>query len=166
MKHLVIVLALAIGINTLSAQTDTLPPYKRFPTVPPIQLLQLDSATTLTKDMLKKHQPLILMFFSPLCDHCKHQMKDMLARMDDLKNYQIVLASYQDMSDIRAFYAEYKLDKYSNIKIGRDTKFSLVPFFKMNVIPYLALYDKNGNLVTTFESNVAVDKILAAFAGK
>ena len=166
MKHLILTLSLAFGFFALNAQTDSLPPYKKFPTVPPLQLLQLDSTTTLTKDMLKKNQPLILMFFSPLCDHCKHQIEEMISRMDDLKKYQIVLASYQEMEDIKGFYKAFDLDKYSNIRIGRDTKFLLVPFYRMNSLPYLALYDKNGNLVTTYEGNVKVDKMLDAFAGK
>lgn len=165
MKQLICAFFLSISILSATAQNDSLPPYKRYPTVPPIQLQQLDS-TTLTKEMLKKHQPVILMFFSPLCDHCKHQTQDMLARMDDLKKYQIILASYQPADEIEAFYKEFKLEKYSNIRIGRDTKFLLIPFFRMNSLPYLALYDKNGSLVTTFEGNVKVDKLLESFGDK
>jgi hypothetical protein len=32
-------------------------------------------------------------------------------------------------------------------------------------MPYLALYDKKGKLIRTFEGAVGVDKILSSFAG-
>jgi hypothetical protein len=47
--------------------------------------------------------------------------------------------------------------------LGRDTKFFLPPFFKIQNLPFQALYDKSGKLITTFEGNVKIDKLLAAF---
>jgi len=35
-------------------------------------------------------------------------------------------------------------------KIGRDEKFFLAPFYKIRNLPYLALYDKKGNLIKLF----------------
>ena len=64
------------------------PPYKRSPTIPPLELLRPDS-TKFTKDDLKKQNTLI-MYFSPDCDHCIHQTEDMIKRMNDLKKLQIL----------------------------------------------------------------------------
>jgi hypothetical protein len=50
--------------------------------------------------------------------------------------------------------------------MGRDTKFFLPPFYHMQSLPYLALYDKGGHLITTFEGNVKIDKLLEAFEAK
>lgn len=136
------------------------PAFKRFPTVPPIQLQQLDSSM-LTKDKLKK-QPLILMFFSPTCDHCQHQIEEMVKSMDKLGQYQIVLASYSPVEEMAEFYKAHKLSDYSNIKMGRDIKYLLPPFFDIRNLPYLALYNKKGDLITTFEGNVKVAKLLDA----
>ncbi len=139
------------------------PPYKRFPTIPPFDLLQIDSSTHLTRDnILKKHNTLI-MFFSPDCPHCQHQTEDILAFIEKLKDVQIVMATYQPFEEMVGFYQKYQLAKYSNIKLGRDVHFFLPPYFKMKNLPYLALYDKKGNLLTTFEGNQTMDKILEAF---
>ena len=159
-------LILVLAVKSASAQT--LPPdspaYKRFPTVPPFTILQADS-TNLTKDNLK-HQATLIMYFSPDCDHCKHQWADMEKRMKDLKKYQIVMITYQPFEEMVSFYKEQKIASYSNIKMGRDTKFFLPPFYKIQSLPFQALYDKNGELLTTFEGNVKIDKLLAAFKGK
>jgi len=167
MKNRLFLLILAFTVKLASAQT--LPPdspaYKRFPSIPPFTILQADS-TNLTKDNLKHHQPTLIMYFSPDCDHCKHQWAEMEKQMNELKKYQIVMVTYQPFEEMVDFYKEHKIAGYSNIKMGRDTKFFLPPFFKIKSLPFQALYDKKGELITTFEGNVGVAKILKAFAGK
>jgi thioredoxin-related protein len=164
MKNWLLVTLLLAGMVQL-ASAQTLPPdspaYKRFPTVPPFTVLQIDS-TSLSKDNLK-HQPTIIMYFSPDCDHCKHQWEDMEKRMADLKKYQIVMITHQPFDQMKAFYNNHNIAAYHNIKMGQDTKFFLPPFYRMGSLPFLALYDKGGNLITTFEGNVKIDKLLKAF---
>lgn len=164
MKNRLLLLILAFTVKLASAQT--LPPdspsYKRFPSIPPFTILQTDS-TNLTKDNLKHHQPTLIMYFSPDCDHCKHQWAEMEKNMKELKKYQIVMVTYQPFNEMVDFYNEHKIAGYPNIKMGRDTKFFLPPFFKIKSLPFQALYDKKGELITTFEGNVEVGKVLAAF---
>jgi thiol-disulfide isomerase/thioredoxin len=138
-------------------------PYITNPTIPPFHLLKTDSATYVTKDDLKKHRRTMIMFFSPDCDHCKHQTESILAAGDKFKDIQIVMATYQPLSEMKDFNTHYRISDYPNMKIGRDEKFFLVPFFRIRNLPYLALYDKDGNLITTFEGTQKVDTILNAF---
>lgn len=140
---------------------DTTALFMRFPEVPPFTLLKRDS-TTISKEGLKKNHPLILMYFSPECHHCQRQMEDMLKRMEEMKNIQFILATYRPMEELSGFEIKYKLNEYPNIQLGRDTKYFIQPFFKVKNLPYLALYDKKGKLITTFEGNVTVDKLLDA----
>jgi cytochrome oxidase Cu insertion factor (SCO1/SenC/PrrC family) len=164
MRNLLLVF-LALATLTSSAQTDNEPAYKRFPTVPPLSLLSPDS-TTFSKDNLSKNKPTIIMYFNPLCDHCQHQMEDMIRRMDEFAGIQIVLATYAPMNELTDFIAKYNLAKYPNISSGRDTKYMLQPFYKMTGLPYQALYDAKGNLVTTYEGNVKIDTVLNSLKKK
>lgn len=159
LRKLITVLLFWVLCHESIAQPDTTAMFKRFPTVPPITLLKSDS-TLITKDQLKKNQPVLIMFFSPECNHCQKQMEDILARMDDLKKVQIVLATYRPMEELVSFQDKYKLANYANIQSGRDTKYFIQPFYKVKNLPYLALYNKKGNLITTYEGNVSVDKLV------
>ncbi|WP_207510212.1 TlpA family protein disulfide reductase [Longitalea luteola] len=167
MRNRLFLFILAFTVKLASAQTvaPDSPAYKRFPTVPPFTILQADS-TTLSKDKLARHQPTIIMYFSPDCDHCKHQWADMQKRMKDLSKFQIIMVTYQPFEEMVAFYKEQNIASYPNIKMGRDTKFFLPTFYKIQNLPFQALYDKNGTLVTTFQGNVKIDKLLAAFNEK
>jgi thioredoxin-related protein len=76
------------------------------------------------------------------------------------------MVTYQPYEQMVDFYKEHKIADYPNIKMGRDTKFFLPPFFKIQSLPFQALYDKHGELITTFEGNVKIDKLLAACTNK
>ena len=170
-----VVLSLAI-FQFVSAQqlpnqpaTDTAnasAPFMRFPTIPPFKILKLDSATYFTKDDLHKNRKTIIMFFSPECEHCKHQTESILADFKDFKDIEIVMATYMPFETMKEFDQHYRIYEHPNIKIGRDEKFFLPPFYRIKNLPYLALYDKKGNLITTFEGTQKTDVLLQAFAAK
>jgi thiol-disulfide isomerase/thioredoxin len=141
-------------------------PFRKSPTVPEFHLLRADSTTYVTKEDLKKHRPVLIMYFSPECDHCKHQTEFILADYEKFRNIEIVMATYQPFSEMKDFIDHYKLADYPNFKVGRDEKFFMAPFYKITSLPFLALYDKNGDLISTFEGTHPADTILNAFAGK
>ncbi len=168
MKKFVVFAIVLAGCFQLQAQSgdSVSPPFKRFPTIPPIKLLKIDSTTFLTRDDIKKNRRTIIMYFSPECDHCKHQTQDILAAIDKFKDIEIVMATYQPFDQMKEFYNYYRIADHPNIKLGRDEKFVLPPFYRIQNLPYLALYDKKGKLVTTFDGNQKVSTILGAFDEK
>jgi hypothetical protein len=138
-------------------------PYLANPIIPPFHLLGPDSATYLTKDDLKKNRRTMIMFFSPDCEHCKHQTEALLDSLDQLGNIQIVMATYQPFGEMKDFITHYHLYERPNFKVGRDEKFFLVPFFRIHNLPYMALYDRKGNLITTFEGTHPIAMLKKAF---
>jgi thiol-disulfide isomerase/thioredoxin len=168
MKKLALGLALGLISQVLPAQTKTpvAPAYERFPDIPPFQILKVDSSTWYTKDDLKKNHRTLIIFFSPECDHCKHQTQDILADFDKFKDIEIVMATYQPFSEMKDFYAYYRIQDHPNIKMGRDEKFFFQPFYNFHNLPFIALYDKSGKYITRFEGNQKVTTLLNAFNSK
>jgi len=164
---LVLVLFCSAASGTLAQTTKapetapTQPPFKRFPTIPPLDLTSADGQK-ITKESLKKH-PTLIMYFSPSCEHCIAEMNEIKKRWADFDHLQVVMATYQPMEELKQFITDYEMDKHPNFLLGRDEKFLLPPFFVMKSLPYLALYNKKGNLITTFEGTTKLDKVLAAF---
>ncbi|MEP6726113.1 MAG: thioredoxin [Bacteroidota bacterium] len=166
MRLLTVVLACFLSSFGYAQKDSMDAPFKKFPTIPPFDLLRTDSSTHLTKaDINVKHKTLI-MFFSPDCTHCQHQTEDMLAAIDSLKDIQIVMATYQPFEEMVAFNQKYKIEKYSNIKLGRDIKYFFPPFYRMKSLPHLALYNDKGNYITSFEGNQKISTLLEAFESK
>jgi thioredoxin-related protein len=168
MRVLIAILGL-LSLYSAQAQTPVnVPeaPYMKNPGIPPFKLLKVDSLHFITKDDLKKNHKVLFIFFSPECDHCKHQMRDILADFSQFKDIEIVMATFQPFDEMKSFYNYFRIEDHPNILMGRDEKYMLPPFFRMQSLPFLALYDKKGQLITHFEGNQKVDTILNAFEGK
>lgn len=164
MRTFIVVILLLIGSVPTIAQSDsTQLPYKRFPTVPPLKLLLSDSTTKFTKEDLSKKKPVLLMIFSPECDHCKHETEAIIQHIDDLKKVQIVMATLLPYSNMKAFYDHYELKKYDNIVVGKDLNYMLPAFYGIHNMPYLAFYDKKGNLIKTFEGAMKIEDVIETF---
>jgi thioredoxin-related protein len=169
MKGVLIAILGLFTLYSVQAQTNaSLPeaPYLKNPGFPPIRLLEVDSTHFFTKEDIKKNRKILLMFFSPECEHCKHQTQDILAEISKFKDIEIVMATFQPFEEMKTFYNYYRIGDHQNIFMGRDEKYVLPPFFRMQSLPYLALYDKKGQYITHFEGNQKVDTIINAFQSK
>jgi thiol-disulfide isomerase/thioredoxin len=164
LKTFLIYISLLVITGSASAQTNTQgAAHLRNPGLPSFTLLNVDS-TYFTSKYLQKNKETLIVYFNPECDHCMHQTDSLLAKIKKLKNIQILMATHDPLNKMKAFYKKYRLAKYSNIKLGRDVNFFFPPYYKIANLPFLILYNKKGNLVTTFEGITPVDKVLKAFA--
>ena len=150
--------------SSYNQQEDVaLPPYKRFPTVPPLKLLLLDSTSYLTKNDLKKNKPVLIIVFNPDCEHCKHETEEIIKNIDSLKNVQIIMATMMSFDLMKSFYEKYDLQRFQNITMGKDVQYTLPSFYQMHFMPYLAMYNKKGNLLATFEGAMKIEDLIHTF---
>jgi thioredoxin-related protein len=165
MKRVICILFALVSASALFAQygIDTTPPYKRSPTVPPFTLLETDSVSLFTKADLKKNKPVLIIVFSPDCEHCQHETEEIIKHMDDFKKVQIVMATMMPFTTMKNFYVRYKLANYKNIKVGKDLQNMLPSFYMAHSLPYLAMYDKKGELLTTFEGTMKIENLIKVF---
>ncbi len=158
-------LFILFSINTL-AQTDTvakkLPPFLELPYVPSYKLLQMDSTRYAYKYQLKKDQPVVVMYFSPDCEHCREETRRITDSMKLLKKVQFVFASYAPFAQVKQFYKDFNLEKYKNVVYGRDEQFFFPRFYDVKYTPFVAVYGSDGKLVRVFEGGSSVARILAA----
>jgi len=148
LKKYILLLVVVIMSKASFAQTDTSLLYIRFPIVPSFKLINIADSTFktyFTKDSLKKKTATIIILFSPDCEHCQHETKEITAHIDLFKKAQIVMASPLNELFIKAFYDEYKIANFPNITMGRDPSYFLGTFYKVRSFPAIFLYDKKGN---------------------
>lgn len=153
MKIIYIFFVCMICAVTTSAQltvADTVPPYKKDLRIPDFTILQTDS-TWFTKEQLPKYPYTAIVYFAPDCGHCQITAKELVASMDSLKNVFFVFVAYRPLDEIRAFYHYYGLDKFSNVRMGRDPKYFVPAFFQVRSTPFVAVYNQKGALVRVFD---------------
>lgn len=154
----IIAILLAIGSQ---AQVDSIqPPYKKFPNFPPVKLLLVDSTTSTIKEELPNKKAVMLMLFSPDCDHCQHETEEIVKNIDRFEKITIVMATMRPYAEMMAFREKYGLAQYKNIIMGQDTQFFLLPFYNVKNLPFLAFYDKKGELISVFAGSMPIEKVL------
>jgi thioredoxin-related protein len=144
-------------------QPPTDPPYKRFPTLPPLKLLLVDSTTQFTEKDIKKNKPVFFILFSPDCEHCQKETEELIDKIDSFKNIQIVMATFMPVDKMRTFYDSYKLDRFPNITVGYDLQHILPTYYRISYTPFLAFYDKKGNLIDGVQGALPLTKVLEYF---
>jgi thioredoxin-related protein len=145
------------------AQADTSLLYLRFPAIPVFNILKVPDSTSFTQKDLAKKKPVVFFFFNPDCDHCHQETKNMIAKIDQLKNAQVLMISILDFNAIKKFHADFKIADYPNITMARETTTHLPTFFKVHGIPDVYVYDKKGKFLEHFKGSVPVEKIAALF---
>ncbi|MGZ3951554.1 MAG: TlpA family protein disulfide reductase [Flavisolibacter sp.] len=162
MKYTLLAFFCSFLFLVTSAQTDSskIPPFKRYPTLPPIQILLSDSSTLYTKAQIPANKPVLFMIFSPDCSHCQHETEELIAHMDEMKDLQIVMITYHPLYMMKDFVANYGLAKYPNIVVGKDIYYITTGFFDIHNIPYLAMYDNKGKLIEGFEGSLPIPEVI------
>lgn len=163
MKKTLFFLLLATGMFAVSAQNDSAALYvNRFVNIPAFKINTVPDSAVFTNQQLKKNQPCIIMFFSPDCDHCQMETKELMAYKTELKNIQILMVSAAPYNEIKEFYESYQLASMSNIQVGQDVNYRLGSIYKIRTFPSLYVYDNKGTLAKAFVGNIGIPAILDA----
>lgn len=164
MKKTAVLVAFLFGTLFIHAQADSIqPPYKRYPIYPPVKLLLPDSSTYYNKEDLPKKSPVMLMLFSPTCEHCKHETKSMVDQIDKFKGITIVMATSMPFDSMMAFREKFGLARYKNIIVGHDTHYFLFSFFQNRNLPFMAFYNRKKELISAFEGGLPMEKAVLEF---
>jgi hypothetical protein len=155
MKNWIILPLLICLSGAVAAQTKENAPYKKDPNIPAFNLLLPDS-TWFTKDQLplSKYDYAVIIYFDPACGHCQHEAQEISKNMDSLTNAFFVFAAYKSLEEIKGFASYYQLDKFANVRIGRDPQYFIPSFYHVTRNPFVAVYNKKGLLEKVFDPEV------------
>ena len=163
MKRIWLLSLLFIGSQRVSAQSDSLAIYKRFPNLPVFNLIKLPDSTRFTREDLNHRKATMIMLFSPDCDHCIHATKDLLQQIDLFKKVQIIMVSSIDYTLTQTFFKDYSIADHSNIIMARDASFYLGTFYNLKQYPSVYLYNKKGKFIREFIGSFTMKEVASYF---
>lgn len=128
--------------------------------IPPFRIL-LSNGTFYNATQLPI-KPLLLIYFSPECDHCRELMDGFFKRANEFKETQVVMVTFVPVKEVYDFERKYQLMRYPNIKVGTEgNTFFLRMYYKLTSTPFAALYDKKGNLISSYRKEPSVDDMIS-----
>jgi thioredoxin-related protein len=129
-------------------------------TMPSFKIMLSDNKI-FNADELPKNKPVLLIYFDPECDHCQKLMTELFKRINEFKKAEIVLVTFKQIGELSPFEKKFDISKYPNIKVGTEgSGFYLRNYFGLEKMPFVALYDKKGNLSYSNKEQTAVDEIV------
>lgn len=162
MKNFLFLLSFFVAFQVCASANgkDSIPAHLKNLKLPDFKLLLPDSVTAFYTEQLSAKKTTILMSFSPECDHCKQQTKEIIANIQQLKNVQIVMATTLPFDMMKAFHKEYKIASYKNIIMGRDILYFFPKYFLNHYLPLIAIYSKKGELLHYFDGGVSTTELI------
>jgi thiol-disulfide isomerase/thioredoxin len=159
MRQLALIFTFTMLLFAAKGQKDTLlPPYRQVPVIPAFTIQLTDSSYFAKKDIPKK-MPVVIIYFNPECGHCQEEAKELAKNMDKFKKVFFIMAAYHDMEQIKEFAVTYGLDKFRNVRIGKDFKYFIPVFYQVKTTPFIAVYDKKGKLLKAFPGGMSVEDL-------
>jgi thiol-disulfide isomerase/thioredoxin len=130
--------------------------------VPPFKMIQADGKVFLAGN-LPLGKPIVIIYFSPECEDCQQLIKELLNRINSAS---IAMITYQPKDKVKQFVSEYQLDKYSNIFIGtEEDSYFVGKYYKVGQLPFMALYNKNGDLIKIYNKEISIEDLLIHLRG-
>ena len=167
MKNVFIVIFLVVAVPFIGynqSTYDTIAPYLKTKFIPNFNVLECSSSKGdsiwITNETLPKNRPIVFIYFSPECSHCEYETEEIKKHIDSLQNAFFVFVSYHPIEKIKAFYDKYELAKYPNIRMGRDPKYFIPSFFRVEFTPFVAVYDKNRNFSKAYKQGADMSELI------
>lgn len=128
--------------------------------LPHFDLLKSDSTTLYSSGAIEKNKPLLLILFSPDCEHCQKFTKSLLDSINYLRDFSIVFATNDPIERLKAFESHFGTKSYPNIVLGRDVNYFFPRLFKNQPPPIIAVYNKEKALKNIFYGAPTIKQIL------
>jgi hypothetical protein len=119
---------------------DTLPPFN----------IVLAGGQHFNKGRLKKHVPVMVVYFDPTCSHCQEFARFLAADIDDFRAARIVFITFVPLSGIMNFKSDYHLDKPWVILGTEGYPMVVQTYYQVRQFPVIALYDRQGKQIRLF----------------
>ena len=128
--------------------------------LPPIKL-QMTDGSVFEKSAIKHDKPLLIIYFSPDCEHCQKLTKELIKNMSAFRDIHILMISFVPYGSIKNFEEQYHLKAYPNIRIGTEgLAFTVKNYYRLQRTPFVGLYTRQGTLVKAYDNNPPFEELI------
>lgn len=123
--------------------------------------MKLSTGKIFSSTQVSHTKPLIIIYFAPDCEHCQILMKGVFKRINEFRNAEILMATFESDAAVAGFVKQYQTAKYQNIKVGIEIPvFFLRTYYRLEHTPFTALFDKNQNLIVSYKDYTPLDELI------
>jgi thiol-disulfide isomerase/thioredoxin len=126
--------------------------------------MQLTNGKIFSVKDLPHARPVVIIYFSPDCEHCQALMNVLFKKISDFKKAEIVFVTFKPLQEVFEFEKEYKTASYPNIKVGIEIPvFFFRKYYDLENTPITALFDKRAKLIISYKKETSHDDLIKHF---
>lgn len=148
-----ICLFLAIAAIGQQKQSDSLPPHLKGLTLPDFKL-ESPNGSAFYSDNLPKNKQIVIILFSPECDHCRQLTKELTEQAHRFKKTHFVMSTTLPADKMKEFYEQYRIDRFRNITMGKDVLFFFSRYYQSHYLPFVAIYNRELKLTRVYDGTI------------
>ncbi|HTN46757.1 MAG TPA: thioredoxin fold domain-containing protein [Flavipsychrobacter sp.] len=167
MKLRLLLLLFSSLSSLLFAQSagDTLP-YMKNRELPSFNLLSLDS-TEFNTSHIKEGRKIMMVYFSPNCDHCEQLTTELIQHQDKWTDVEIyMITPLPLLSTLREFDSKYHVSQQKQMHLYQEPAHLFLDYYGVRSFPYIALYDEHKMFVKAFPNGVRFEELMETVTGK
>jgi peroxiredoxin len=169
MKHVILFFALLFSVSLAVAQAQPEQHVSKGNTNEAIGSLIPDftfydmAGKPVTRLNLVPNKPTIFFYFDPDCDHCQYIATGIQTHKDLFKGITMVLVSWAEVEQIKAFPAKYLAGYPGTLLVTKDKDYKIDKWFGYSETPSIYVYNKQYKRTASFKDEVGPE-ILVKFA--
>jgi hypothetical protein len=101
---------------------------------------------SMTKADLNLHKPLMIVYFSPKCEHCQHLGDSLAANLSLFKGAQVVMVTFRPILEVGEYIRACHLDAAPFFIGTEGLSFQVEKHYGVQRFPFIAVYNKHGKL--------------------
>ncbi|MGI8581725.1 MAG: TlpA family protein disulfide reductase [Chitinophagaceae bacterium] len=127
--------------------------------IPSFKML-LTNGKTLAAKNLTHTKPVVIIYFSPDCEHCQILMNALFTKIDNFKSAEIIMATFRPLKEVASFEKSYQTYKYPNIIVGTEVPvFFFKVYYNLLNTPFTILFDKRGEYIYSYRKETPIDDL-------
>jgi thioredoxin-related protein len=108
----------------------------------------------------KKSSNLIIIIFTSTCEDCQNKAQQIRKHIKGFEQTRVLLISPEDSASIIKFAIQYQLNNLSNVRFLQVTKEKIFKTFATTTVPYILVYNHEGNLNKELKGDIKIEKLL------
>lgn len=122
--------------------------------IPPFRIV-LGNGKFFKAEQLPMGMPIIIVYFSPECDHCEVFTRELIKNQNTLKNVSIAMITYLPLENVNRFIKKFSLQRFCNIYVGTEgNSFFVRNYYEITDMPFAGFYTKNGDFVKSYSKDI------------
>ncbi|HTJ12867.1 MAG TPA: redoxin domain-containing protein [Dinghuibacter sp.] len=156
-----LLLSIALAMIATAAASAQATPYSKAPPAAgaapgsdsahiPDFMIALADGKHLTRADLDKSKPVMIVYYSPTCDHCQHFGQDLAAHIGEFKGVQIVMVTFRPLNEVQDFIRITHLTGSGALIGSEGLRWTVQHHYNITTFPFVAAYDRHWKLRGVF----------------